>query len=125
MVMKYINDMKGEYMIKIAELSKEEIESFNKKINASWVLSFISTLGGPENACLCIKIALQPKENWANGIYQNAPGAIFWFHQDGRLEQSYSSIKPNFRMTRADTLDTVIEKINAYIKKVLDTEPGN
>jgi len=79
-----------------------------------------STLGGNENISITIKLSLDPKEDWYNGIYQNSRYSMFMFKRNGVLEQFSmgQNIPKKFRKSRVKSVDDVISKITKYIKIV-------
>lgn len=107
-------------MIKIADLTKEDLENFKKSIKAAFVSCSISTLGGKDQASLLILISLDPREKWENGILENSKYSRFHWEHTGTFEQFAKDyrLEIKFRKTKAETLDQVIEKINKYIEKI-------
>lgn len=65
-----------------------------------------------------IDIALQPKEDWPNGIMRNAPHLIL--KADGGAIECLAKGPgmPTFRKAKAATPEAVAAKINAYIAKI-------
>jgi len=99
------------------EVARQELEG---KINAPFVRVRISTLGGKDRATLMLTISLDPREEWANGIFENSRYMRFHLGQNRVLEQFVLSV-PNkrptkFRKTRVKSLDELAIKINQYIK---------
>lgn len=107
-------------MIKINDLTNEDLEHFKSSIKAPFVRCSISTLGGKEQASLMIVISLDSRENWAYGIIENSKHSHFHWEHTGVLEQFSKDykIEIKFRKTKAEKLDQVIEKINKYIEKI-------
>ncbi len=105
-----------------------DIESVKSQINAPYVSARISTLGGYGRASLMMAISLDPKENWANHIFENSNYMRFDLSQDGILNQFVFSIYDKsrnrirsikkFRKTMVQSVDEMIAKINKYIDHV-------
>jgi len=102
------------YKSKIPNEWADEIE---KKINAPYVETTVSTLGGEERASVMIRVSLDSKDSWNNNIYQNSRYGQFKVRYDGVLEgfsQSHN-LKKKFRKTKVKTTSDVIKKINKWI----------
>lgn len=83
-------------------------------LKAPFVVSSVSRLGG--SSAVMVKVSLDPKESWANDIWQNSRWMVFSLSQDGTIEQTSKGHKsPKFRKVRAVTDDAVIAKINAFL----------
>lgn len=74
-----------------------------------------STLGGPERVSLMIQLSLDPKESWANKIFQNSRFAHLHLHNTGELEMftCQHNLK-KMRKTRVKTPEEVVKKIIAW-----------
>lgn len=78
-----------------------------------------STLGGPEHATLMLAVSLEPKDKWENGIFENSQYARFSVEGDGEIKQfSPFRGKDKFRKTMVKDLDSAIQKIVDYLRKV-------
>ena len=90
-----------------------------KGIKAGWKSVAKSTLGGDENVAILIKLTLEPEKEWPNKILHNATYAMIRIATDGTMEMfaSERSVK-NMRKTRVRSAKDVVNKINAWIKKV-------
>ncbi len=105
-----------------------DIESVKSRINAPYVSAHISTLGGYGRASLMMAISLDPKENWANHIFENSNYVRFDLGQDGILNQFVFSVYDKsrnrirsikkFRKTIVQSVDEMIAKINKHIDYV-------
>jgi len=86
------------------------------KIKAPFVSATVGTLGGKERPHIIVKISLDPKSEWTNGIYQNSRYGIFSLDHFGSLElySKYYEL-PKMRKSRAKDGKTAIDKINKYI----------
>lgn len=80
-----------------------------------------STLGGVERTSIMIKLSLDPKESWNNGILHNSRYCMFAYNIDGVLELFSGGYKmPKFRKVRVKSPADAVAKINAYLKAVED-----
>ena len=99
-----------------------DVEKVKASINAPYVNLQVSTLGGNDRAALMLKVSLDPKENWPNGILQNSNYGMFSIQRNGRMEQ-FSGIMgkrgtvKQFRKTQVNSLDDAIGKLNTYIEQ--------
>jgi hypothetical protein len=75
-----------------------------------------STLGGEENASLIVKVSLDPKEQWINGIYHNSRYAMFHIGA-GKIEQFNRSETEKFRKCNAKSIEEAANKIIAWNSK--------
>ena len=89
-------------------------------IKAPYVYSQVSTLGGAARASVIVKVSLDPKSKWANGILQNSRYAMFYVGRNGVLEQFSGShrLGKKMRRTTVKSLREAVEKINRYLAKV-------
>lgn len=96
-----------------------------KEIKAPYVEASVSTLGGKERPSVMLRIALDSRDTWANGIYHNARGSMWDIDYMGTIEQHYLTLHPDprpwnkFRKAKYKTHDEAIKKINTWIDKVL------
>lgn len=99
---------------------KDVCDELNSKINAIYVNSKYSTLGGARNVSILMSISLDPKDEWANGIYNNSRFMKFHIHQDGVVEQFVKSyeIEERFRKFRGKDINDIINRINKYIESI-------
>ena len=81
-----------------------------------WFSVSRSTLGGEENASLIVKVSLDPKEEWVNGIYHNSRWAMFRIGA-GKIEQFSMSKTEKFRKCNAKTVEEAVNKIIAWRNK--------
>ncbi len=78
-----------------------------------------STLGGKDKPSVLVTISLDPKESWANGIFENSRYMRFHVTLPNVIEQfNRSKIKTKFRKAKAKNLDEVVKKITQYVEKV-------
>jgi len=87
-------------------------------VTAPYVHSELSLLGGPSRASIIIKISLDPKAKWHNGILHNSRYTMFHLSVDGTLElfaKRYDM--PKMRKARVTGLPGAVKKITEYISK--------
>jgi hypothetical protein len=79
-----------------------------------------TSLGGYDRPFLSISLSLDPKEKWANGIFQNSRHGIFDVSfPENQIEGLTSRGLPvKFRKTRFDTAAEAAQKFLAYIAKL-------
>lgn len=79
-----------------------------------------ATLGGPNRGSLIISLSLDPKEEWANKIYENSRHMRFHVEYNGCLEQfqKYYKIEKKFRKSHVKVADDVVKKIRKYLNEV-------
>jgi hypothetical protein len=79
-----------------------------------------TTLGGPNRGSLIISLSLDPKETWANKIYENSRHMRFHLDYTGCLEQfqKYYKIEKKFRKSRVKTANDVVKKVRKYLDEV-------
>lgn len=123
-------------MIKLKDLLTEVVvldepgaqrlaQRMNKEIKAPYVEASVSSLGGKERPSVMLRVALDPRNTWANGIYHNARGSMWDIDYAGTIEQHYLTLHPEprpwnkFRKARYKTHDEAIKKIQTWIDKVL------
>jgi len=91
------------------------IQKFKDGIQAPWKQVYKSTLGGIERTSIMIKLSMDPKDSWSNGILQNSRYAMFDYHVDGSLELFSGHGLPKFRKTRTKSADDALAKINKFL----------
>lgn len=95
------------------------------EIKAPYVEPSVSILGGKHRPSVMLRVSLDPRNTWANGIYHNSRGSMWDIDYKGVLEQHYLSLHPEprpwskFRKARYKTHDEAIKKINDWIAKVI------
>ena len=90
-------------------------------IKAPYVYSQVSTLGGVARASVMIKVSLDPKSKWPNGILHNSRYAMLHLGRNGVLEH-FSGLPhgrqgKKMRRTTVKSLKEAVEKINRYLAK--------
>jgi len=100
----------------------ESADEWENKIEKGIKVPFInvgkSTLGGPKNIALMIRLSLDPQKDWSNNIFHNSRYAQLSLSNDGKLEMFSSSYNiKNMRKTKVKTADDAIKKINVWAKK--------
>lgn len=99
------------------QFTQEDADKVREAVKAPHVNVIFSTLGGIEYASIGVKISIDPKETWANGIYENSRNVTFWMHgKTDRLEASPRRGMPSFRKAKIKSVEQGIEKIQAYLK---------
>jgi len=94
------------------------IREVKSKIDAEVVRASISTLGGDERASLMLAIGFDPKEEWANNIFENSRYFRIRINRDGTMEQFVQNgMKKKLRKTRVKSIADAIKKLNNYIKQ--------
>lgn len=87
-------------------------------VKAPYVYATASTLGGLSKASIIIKVSLDHRSKWHNGIFQNSRYAMFHLSGDGTLEQFSKHYKlPKMRKSKAKSLPDAVKKIQAYLTK--------
>lgn len=87
-----------------------------KEIDAPYVNTKISTLGGKHRPSIMVSISLDPRENWNSKIFENSRYMRFHIAHDGTIDQHARAREvKNFRKARFKTPDEVIQKINRYL----------
>jgi hypothetical protein len=97
------------------------IDSFlNKRIKAPYVYSQVSTLGGVPHATALVKVSLDSKSKWHNGILQNSRYFMIRIDRNGEMEMFSKSYKLQSRMRgqTAKSLPDAVARINKYISSV-------
>lgn len=89
------------------------------KVNAPVIWAAKSVLGGEENVTIMLKISLDEKHNWKNGIFQNSRYAHIRIDRDGSMEMfaHKRSIGKAMRKTKVRNVKDAIKKINDWIYK--------
>jgi hypothetical protein len=104
--------------------SDEKIKLINQYVNSNIkspvVKSSVSTLGGIDRAAIMIKLSLDDRSTWPNGIFENSRFMHISIDTDGTVEQFCKDYKiaGKFRKIHVKSLKQAIEKINKYISEV-------
>ena len=72
-----------------------------------------STLGGDQNASLIVKLSLDTKEEWINGIFHNSRYAMFSIG-GGKIEMFSYSKTVKFRKANANSVEEAISRLRAW-----------
>lgn len=95
-------------------------------IKAPHVFVSKSTLGGDERVSIYIKLSLDDKANWSNGIYENSRYFTMSFYNEGMLEVFSGGLRSHkFRKTRVKSVEDAITKINKHLSEVKDVDKTN
>jgi len=94
--------------------------SLSTKLTAPVIWAAKSVLGGEENVSIMIKMSLDEKHEWQNGIFQNSRYAHIRIDRDGTMEMfaHKRSMGKAMRKTKVRDVKTAIKKINEWIYKV-------
>jgi hypothetical protein len=85
--------------------------------NIKWLKVSWDSLGAVPS--ICIKVSLDPKDSWQNGIFYNGRYAIFHIHSDMKLfSNTLSSKCPKFRKCGVTDIDSIVAKLTAWAAKV-------
>jgi hypothetical protein len=86
------------------------------KVNAPYIHTEVSTLGGKERASIILKVSLDPKSSWPNSILHNSRYFMISISRDGTMELFAKYFKlGKMRKTKVTSIDKAIDKINQYI----------
>jgi len=89
-----------------------------KALPVPYVTASVSQLGGPARASATVKLSLDPKDSWVNGIFQNSRHALFSVDpRDMSIEMFSGSKVPKFRKARFKTPAEAIAKIAKWAKE--------
>jgi len=92
---------------------------FESKIKAPYVYSQVSTLGGVKRSSAIIKVSLDPRSKWHNGILQNSRYFMIHLGRDGVMEQFSKSYQlSKMRKSKVKSLADAVMRINKYIQSV-------
>lgn len=113
------------------DLNSDTVEDFVKElkqgIKVPWVYVDYSDLGqfnsgrldsgGSGNMHVIIKLSLDPKNEWTNGILQNSDWQMISIEQkSGKISSDYGRFK--FRKTNFKNSADAIKKINTWVAKI-------
>jgi hypothetical protein len=107
-----------------AETAQSVSDRIKTEVNAPYVNSSISTLGGPENVGIYFTIAVEPREAWSNGILENSRYGKFVIYNDGELEchsgefHHYNEPRMMFRKRNVKSVDQLIQVLNSWVAQV-------
>lgn len=95
------------------------IDALNKI--APWVIVRTSDLGGAEHVSMIIRVSLDKKETWINGILENSRNYMMSLDCHGVLKQFLCSPRElqNFRKRTVKSVDDAIIKLVDYTKKII------
>lgn len=98
-----------------AETAPEVVEALKIGINAPFVNSYSSTLGGDKNISILLTVALDPKESWENNILENSTYGKYHISNDGTVE--YFSGPLRIRRKTVKDVDSLIMYLNQFFEK--------
>ena len=67
---------------------------------------------------IIIKVGLDERDTWINGIFQNSRHAMFSIHGDMKLEMFTCWSVPKFRKCSVNGVDAIIRKLTLWTEKV-------
>ena len=104
-----------------AESADELVSKLKSGVKVPFINAYKSTLGGPQNVSVLVKLSLDEKNTWMNNIFENSRYAHFHVTRPNVIEMFQRSykIKTKFRKTRAKSIDDVVSKINDWAKKAM------
>jgi hypothetical protein len=105
-----------------AATASKAAETIKTGVKAPIVNVHVSTLGGPDRPSILIAVGLDPKEKWANGIFENSQYIRFHLYANGVLESFVNTTTHKFRKTRVKSVEDVVAKINSFIQLVKASE---
>jgi len=83
-----------------------------------------STLGGLAGTSIIVRVSLDPRPKWKNGIYHNSRYAMFHLSGDGTLELfSRRYDLPKMRKTKAKSIPDAVKKMKDYLAKARKAKP--
>ena len=93
-------------------------ETLAAALKATFPVSSVvrSTLGGEQNASLIVKVSLDPKAEWINGIFHNSRYAMFSV-VGGKIEMFSHSKTAKFRKSNASSVEEAISRLRAWSAK--------
>lgn len=83
----------------------------------------ISTLGGMNRPSIMLRVSLQSKDEWKNGIFENSPYAHISISYNGTMEMFSGCIQPKLRKTQVKSTHEVISKLHVWGERVMQIKP--
>jgi hypothetical protein len=77
-----------------------------------------STLGGEHRAALMVRVSLDARETWENGILHNSRYSMFRVNSDGVEQFARNYNVPKMRKAKAADVAAAFAKIAAWAAKV-------
>lgn len=91
------------------------VETLNSLV-VPWKNTTVSTLGGKDRASVFLKVSLDSRETWVNGIYENSRYAIFCVSVNtGKVEMISGHNVGKFRKCSVKNENHCLEKIRAWL----------
>lgn len=93
-------------------------------LHAPFVAARKSTLGGAHRPSVHVKISLDPRDEWSNGIFENSRYVNLSIWYDGEIALNTDSgiksswrpvLKKRWRKTQVKSFDEAVAKINKYL----------
>ena len=83
------------------------------ELKAPLVNAYASTLGGAERVSVLLMIAMDPKDQWENGILENSYYGKYHISRNGTMEHISGPMR--LRKTHAKSIQDVVDKFNKLI----------
>jgi hypothetical protein len=84
-----------------------------------FVSTSVSTLGGKDRPSLALRVSLDPKNKWANGIFGNSRHGIFTLHWPERsIEYLAGDGLPKFRKAKFKTPQEAVRKLTEHLSGI-------
>ncbi len=96
----------------------ESLKSMIDAVDAPFVKSYISTLGGKDRPSVMVTISFDPRGTWANGILENSRYTKMSFNIDGRTgvnDAEYVSGSEKFRKFKFATPADAMTKLRKWL----------
>lgn len=103
-----------------SETADGVVDKLKAELKVPFAKVYKSELGGKENVSILMKISLDPKEKWENGIIQNSRYGDFHLNRNGNLEMFSGELNriKMFRRRKVKSVDEVIRVLNTYFDSV-------
>lgn len=115
--------------IKEPRWTAEDAKTLQALIEAPFKSVSLSTLGGVGRESLMISISLDPKSDWANGIFQNSSYLQLAIHATDTIILNTDGIRggkfKRFRKQKFKSLQDAANRINKYLSGVLSSSSSS
>jgi len=100
-----------------------EIKESISPVPFPYVNGQISTLGGMQRPTILLRVSLQPKEEWTNGIFENSVYAHVSISNDGTMEMFSGCMKPKLRKSHVISVHDAINKLSVWGERARGIKP--
>lgn len=119
-------------------------DELRDRIHAPHVSARVSTLGGAHRPSVMLTIGFDPRETWANGIFENSRYVKLYIHHDGEVGLTsdsglqgqaakrgyvsmaeHTTLRKRWRKVKAKLRSEIVDKINKYVSDVSDTSASS